>query len=71
MRYHFSYFYLKIYESLGFKVYGKIILQFIHEFQRDFPRKLQHSVGLLKVTNLRVFQMFISVLRPQVMPEVD
>ena len=31
-------------------MYGEIILQLIREFQRDFPRKLQHSVGMLKVT---------------------
>ena len=30
-------------------MYGEIILQLIREFQRDFPRKLQHSVGMLKV----------------------
>ena len=27
-------------------MYGEIILQLIREFQRDFPRKLQHSVGM-------------------------
>ena len=31
-------------------MYGEIILQLFREFQRDFPRKLQHSVGMLKVT---------------------
>ena len=31
-------------------MYGEISLQLIREFQRDFPRKLQHSVGMLKVT---------------------
>ena len=31
-------------------MYGEIILQLIREFQRDFPGKLQHSVGMLKVT---------------------
>ena len=31
-------------------MYGEIMLQLIREFQRDFPRKLQHSVGMLKVT---------------------
>ena len=31
-------------------MYGEIILQLIREFQRDFPRKLQHFVGMLKVT---------------------
>ena len=29
---------------------GEIILQLIREFQRDIPRKLQHSIGMLKVT---------------------
>ena len=33
---------------------GEIVLQLIHDFQRDFPRNLQHSVGLLKVTNLQI-----------------
>ena len=31
-------------------MYGEIILQLIREFQRDFPRKCQHSIGMLKVT---------------------
>ena len=31
-------------------MYGEIILQLIREFQRGFLRKLQHSVGMLKVT---------------------
>ena len=31
-------------------MYGEIILQIIRKFQRDFPRKLQHSVGMLKIT---------------------
>ena len=31
-------------------MYGKIIWQLIGEFQRDFLRKLQHPVGMLKVT---------------------
>ena len=31
-------------------MYGEIIWQLIRKFQRDFPRKLQHSVGMLKVT---------------------
>ena len=31
-------------------MYGEIILQLIREFQRGFPIKLQHSVGMLKVT---------------------
>ena len=31
-------------------MYSEIILQLIREFQRDFPRKLQESVGMLKVT---------------------
>ena len=39
---------MRIISFLG--VYGKIILQLIHKVQRDFPRKLQHSVGMLKVT---------------------
>ena len=30
-------------------MYDKIILQLICEIQRDFPRKLQHSIGILKV----------------------
>ena len=34
----------------GFYVYGEIILQSIHDFQRDFTRNVQHSVGMLKVT---------------------
>ena len=29
---------------------GEIILQLIGEFQRDFSRKRQYSVGMLKVT---------------------
>ena len=32
---------------------GEIILQLIREFQRDLPRKPQHSVGMLKVTKRR------------------
>ena len=31
-------------------MYGEIIWQLIRECQSDFPRKLQHSVGMLKVT---------------------
>ena len=31
-------------------MYGEIIWQLIREFLSDFPRKLQHSVGMLKVT---------------------
>ena len=31
-------------------MHGEIILQLIHKFQRDFPRKLLHSIGMLKVT---------------------
>ena len=31
-------------------MYGEIILRLIREFRRDFPRKLQESVGMLKVT---------------------
>ena len=31
-------------------MYGEIIYQLIREFQSDSPRKLQHSVGMLKVT---------------------
>ena len=31
-------------------MYGEIILQLTSEIQRVFPRKLQHSVGMLKVT---------------------
>ena len=41
---------MKIIRFLGVCTYGEIILQLIREFQRDFPRKLQHSVGTLKVT---------------------
>ena len=50
VKYHFSYFCLKIWELSGFQVYGEIILQIIREFQRDFPRKLQHSIRILEVT---------------------
>ena len=37
-------------------MYDDIILQLIHEFQRYFPRNLEHSVGMLKITkrNLNV-----------------
>ena len=31
-------------------MYGEIILRLIREFRRDFSRKLQESVGMLKVT---------------------
>ena len=31
-------------------MYGEIVWQLIREFQSDFPRKRQHSVGMLKVT---------------------
>ena len=31
-------------------MYGDIILQLIHEFQRQFPRNLRHSVGMSKIT---------------------
>ena len=31
-------------------MYGEIIWQLIREFHSDFPTKLQHSVGMLKVT---------------------
>ena len=31
-------------------MYGDIILQLICEFQEYFPRHLQHSVGMLKIT---------------------
>ena len=31
-------------------MYGEIIWQLIREFLSDFPRKLHHSVGMLKVT---------------------
>ena len=31
-------------------MYGEIIWQLIRECQSDFPRKLQHAVGMLKVT---------------------
>ena len=31
-------------------MYGEIILQLIREFERDLPRKLQESIGTLKVT---------------------
>ena len=31
-------------------MYGEIFWQLIRECQSDFPRKLQHSVGMLKVT---------------------
>ena len=31
-------------------MYGEISLQLIREFQKDFPRKLHYSVGMLKVT---------------------
>ena len=31
-------------------MYGDIILQLIREFQRYFPRNLQHSVRMLKIT---------------------
>ena len=34
----------------GFYVYGEIILQLICDFQRDFPRNFQYSIGILKVT---------------------
>ena len=30
-------------------MYGEIIWQLIREFQSDFSRKLQYSVGMLKV----------------------
>ena len=30
-------------------MYGEIILQLIHGNQIDFPRKLQHALGMLKV----------------------
>ena len=28
-------------------MYGDIILELIHEFQKHFPRNLRHSVGML------------------------
>ena len=31
-------------------MYGDVILQLIRKFQRHFPRNLQHSVGMLKIT---------------------
>ena len=31
-------------------MYGEIVWQLIREIQSDFARKLQHSVGMLKVT---------------------
>ena len=31
-------------------MYGDIILQLIREFQRYFPRNLELSVGMLKIT---------------------
>ena len=31
-------------------MYGEIVWQLIRKFQSDIPRKLQHSVGMLKVT---------------------
>ena len=40
-------------------MYGEIILQLIRESQRDFPRKLQHSVGMLKVTK-RISSVYFS-----------
>ena len=32
----------------GFCLYGEIILQLICNFQRDFPRNLQHSLKVTK-----------------------
>ena len=31
-------------------MYGDVVLRLIREFQRDFPRNLQHSVGMFKST---------------------
>ena len=49
-------------------MYGDIILQLIREFQRHFPRNLRHSVGMLKITGIR---MFVLVSQSQVTRDVD
>ena len=41
-------------------MYGEIILQLIRELQRDFPRKLQHSVGMLRVYTKRISNVHFS-----------
>ena len=40
-------------------MYGEIIFQLIGEFRRDFPRELQESVGMLKVTE-RISNFYFS-----------
>ena len=50
-------------------MYGDIILQLIGEFQRYFPRNLQHSVGMLK---LQIgIRMFVSVSQSRVTRDVN
>ena len=48
-------------------MYGEIILQLIREFQRDFSRNLQHSVGMLQ----RGIRMLVSNSQIQVTRDVD
>ena len=50
-------------------MYDDIILQLIREFQRYFPRNLEHSVGMLKLQ--RGIRMFVSVSQSQVTRDVD
>ena len=44
-------FQLVLFKNMRNIVYGDIILQLIREFQRYFSRNLQHSIGMLKITN--------------------